>query len=222
MNTDDHRETLVRRLLASSAALFLVACAGNASAQVAGQLGNAVPLAVNQHVFGGFLAVAQHQAEGLGQLRMSFYPGLDFGFQGGLHRYDGGGASRTAVELGGDLRTSVARSNAGSPFDVSLGGAIQLSSADHRNVLGIGPTAAVSRTYTLDGGREWSPYFGAALLYSRTDAGGSNVTDMSLPLRAGVDFRPNADMRMVLELQLPVSDPGGAHPKIMLGANFPF
>lgn len=212
----------MRRLLASCAALLAIASARPAAAQVAGQFGPAVPLAVEQHVFGGYVALAQHQAQALGQLRMSFYPGVDFGFQGGLHRYDGSGASRTAVELGGDLRTQVARRAQGAPFDVSLGGAIQLSSADHRSVLGVGPTLAASRPYTLRGGAEFSPYAGIALLYSRTDAGGTNTTDLSLPLRMGFEYQPNAGVRLIAELQVPVSDPLGMHPKIVLGANFPF
>ncbi len=212
----------MRRLLASCAALLAVACPLPASAQVAGQFGPAVPLAVNQHVLGGYVALAHHQAAALGQLRLSFYPGVDFGFQGALHRYDGDGASRTAVELGADARTLVARRAAGAPFDVSLGGAIQLSSADHRSVLGLGPTLAASRPYTLNGGAELSPYAGLALLFARTDTDGANTTDLSCPLRAGLEYQPNAGVRLIAELQLPFSDPLGVHPKIVLGANFPF
>ena len=212
----------MRRLLATCAALLAVACARPASAQVAGQFGPAVPLAVNQHVMGGYVALAQHQAEALAQLRLSFYPGMDFGFQGGLHRYDTGNASRTAVELGGDVRTAVARRASGAPFDITLGGAIQISSADHRGVLDVGPTLAASRAYVLHGGTQLSPYAGLALLYTRTDQDGANATDLTLPLRGGVEYQPNADMRLVLEFQVPLSDPQGTHPKVVLGANFPF
>jgi hypothetical protein len=214
----------VKPLLATCAALIALACARPAPAQVAGQLEGAVPIAVEAHVFGGYVALAQHQAALLCQLRLSFYPGVDFGFQGGIHRYDGdaGGASRTAVELGGDVRTLVVRRGATAPFDISLGGAIQLSSADHRNVLGVGPTLAAGRSYTFTGGSQLSPYFGFALLYSRSDAGGTNTTDLSLPLRAGLEYQPNSNVRLVSELQLPLSDPQGAHPKLLLGANFPF
>jgi hypothetical protein len=212
----------VRRILASCAALFAVACARPAAAQVAGQFGSAVPLAVNQHVFGGYAAFARHRAEALGQLRMSFYPGVDFGFQGGLDSDNSNGSSRTAVELGGDVRARVASRAAGAPFDISLGGALQLSSADHRNLLGVGPTLAASRSYTLNGGAELSPYAGLVLLYSRTDAGGTNTTDLSCPLRAGLEYQPNAGFRLITELQLPLSDPQGAHPRIVLGAGFPF
>lgn len=214
----------MKRLLASCAALVAIACARPAPAQVAGQLEGAVPIAVDAHVFGGYVALAQHQAALLCQLRLSFYPGVDFGFQGALHRYDadGGGASRTAVELGGDVRTLVVRRGASAPFDISLGGAIQLSSADHRNVLGVGPTLAAGRSYTFTGGSQLSPYFGFALLYTRSDAGGVNATDLSLPLRFGLEYQPSAIFRLVSEVQLPLSDPQGVHPKVLLGANFPF
>jgi hypothetical protein len=212
----------VRRLLASCAALLVVACARPAPAQVAGQFGPAVPLAVNQHAFGVYAALAQHQAEALGQMRLSFYPGVDFGFQGGLRRFDTDGPSRTAVELGGDLRTQVARRAGGAFADVALGGAIQLSSADHRNALSLGPTLAASRSYTLNGGATLSPYAGLALLFTRTDRDGDNTTDLSCPLRGGLEYQPNAGLRLVAELQLPLSDPQGSHPKFVLGANFPF
>jgi len=213
----------VKLLLASCAALIAVACARPARAQVAGQLGGAVPIAVNGHVFGGYVALAKHQALALCQLRLSFYPGVDFGFQGGLHRYDGdGGASSTAVELGGDVRTLVARRSASAPLDVSLGGAIQLGNSDHRSVLAVGPTIAIGRSYTYTGGSELSPYFGAAVLYARSDVNAVSSTDLSFPLRTGLEYRPNADVRLVVELQVPFSDPQGTHPKLLLGANFPF
>ncbi len=212
----------MRLALASCAALIAFACAPPAFAQVAGQLERAVPIAVNEHVMGAYVALAQHQAAALCQLRLSFYPGIDFGFQGGLHRVDTGGASRTAVELGGDVRTQVVHRGASAPLDVTLGGALQLSSADHRSSLAVGPTLAAGRSYPLSGGAQLSPYFGFALLYTRSDAGGANVTDLSLPLRAGLEYQPNGNVRLVLELQVPVSDPVGTHPKAVLGANFPF
>jgi hypothetical protein len=189
---------------------------------VAGQFGPAVPLAVDQHSFGVYALLAQHQAEALGQMRMSFYPGVDFGFQGGLRRFDTDGPSRTAVELGGDLRTLIARRAGGAAADISVGGAIQLSSADHRSALSVGPTIAASRSYTLNGGSTLSPYAGFALLFTRTDSDGNNTTDLSCPLRGGLEYQPNAGLRLVTELQLPLSDPQGTHPKIVLGANFPF
>jgi hypothetical protein len=38
----------------------------------------------------------------------------------------------------------------------------------------------------------------------------------------GLEYQPNADIRLVAELHVPLSDPQGTHPKIVLGANFPF
>jgi hypothetical protein len=214
--------TLVKRHFVSYAALIAVACACPASAQVAGQLGRAVPIAVDSRVFGGYVGLAKHQAMALGQLRLSFYPGVDFGFQGGFHRYDGDGASRTAVELGADLRTLVVRRGASAPLDVALGGAVQLSNSDSRSVLSVAPTFAAGRSYELSSGAVLSPYFGFALMYARSEVGGNDTTDLSLPLRMGLEYQPRADFRLVLELQEPFSDPQGTHPKLVLGANFPF
>lgn len=212
----------MRRLLASCAALWLALAARPAGAQVAGQFGGAAPIAVDTRVFGGYLGVAQHQFEGLAQLRLSFYPGVDFGFQGGVHHYGESGVSRNAIEIGGDVRTIVTRQGPSTPCDVSLGGAIEVSSADHYNLLSVGPTVAASRRYAPHVGSEFVPYAGAALLYSRTDVGIANSTDVSLPLRFGLEYGPNPSVRTVLELQLPLSDNQGSHPKLIFGANFPF
>ena len=212
----------MRLLLASCATLLLAACARPAAAQVAGQFGGATPIAVDSHVFGGYVGLAQHQYQVQTQLRLSFYPGIDFGFQGGMHHFAETGSERNAIELGGDVRTLVARRGKSSLFDVSLGGAIAVSSADHYNVLSVGPTMGLSRTIKLSAGAEFVPYGGAALFYSRSDIGSENTTDISLPLRFGMEYRPNAGVRTELEFQVPLSDATGTHPKIMLGANFPF
>jgi len=212
----------VKRLIAPCAALLLLACPHPAAAQVFGQFTGAVPVGVNNRLFGGYALFARHESEGLAQLRLSFYPGLDFGFHGGLTHVTVSGHSRTAVDLGGDLKSQLARRSETFPVDLALGGAIGVSSAEDFNLMSVGPVVVASRTLALQGGAELTPYGGAALLFSRLDDTGNSTTGVSLPLRCGLEYRPSADVRLVLELQLPLSDPVHRDPKLVLGANFPF
>ncbi len=211
----------MKRLLAPIAALLLAA-ACPAHAQVFGQLGGADVVPVDQRLFGLYAGFTSHQSEALTQLRLSFYPGVDFGFQGGLSRLDAGGHNRTTVHVGGDLKAMVARASATFPVDLALGAALGISSADQLNVLAVGPLAVASITRTLRGGAELVPYGGAVLLYTRSDINAITTTDSSLQLRLGLDVRPNAAFRALVEVQEPLSDPVDRHPKLVLGANFPF
>lgn len=206
-------------LLACAATLF---AAGAASAQVPGQLGGAVPLGVNEHTGGVYAAMGSGQSSLYGMLRMSFYPAVDFGFFGGLRRIDHGESGRTAVEMGADLRGAIVRRGDTSPVDVSLGGVLGVSSADHFTLMSIGPSGVVSRTRALENNASITPYAGAALLYTRSTIGDQNSTDLSMPLRFGAEYRPNLDIHLVAEFQLALSDPTTKSGKLVLGASFPF
>ena len=70
-------------------ALCAAACFGAASpasAQVFGTFASADILPINAHQVGFYLQASDRTLSGLAQLRLSMYPGLDFGFQGGLAR----------------------------------------------------------------------------------------------------------------------------------------
>jgi hypothetical protein len=216
------REMPVKRLHVFVAALLFAALAPPAVAQVFGQFGGAEPVAVDHRLFGAYAGFSTNQSDFLGQLRLSFYPGVDFGFQGGLARLSAAGHSRTTILLGGDLKAQVASRSATFPVDLALGGTLGLSSADQFSQLAIGPIAIASITHELSSNAALIPYGGAALLFTRNDIGTENSTDVSLQLRFGLEARPNPDFRIVLELQAPMSDPVDKHPKMVLGANFPF
>ena len=205
-----------------AAVAVALAVALPAHAQVFGQFGNAVPLAVDHRLFGASIATSSNQLELLGQLRLSFYPGVDFGFQGGFDRVDAGGSSVTAVQLGGDLKTTVARANASFPLDIALGGAIGVRSADGFNQLAVGPEALCSRTYTLRGGHDLTPYGGFVMLFTRDDSGGHSETDFSLPVRLGAEYSPSPDFRVFTEIRLSGGSAFDDSFKLALGANFPF
>lgn len=196
--------------------------AGAAHAQVFGQYGGAPPLGVNARLFGAYASFTESESELLTQLRLSFYPNVDFGFQGGLSRVSVENRSRTSVKIGGDFKALVARSGEAFPADLSLGAAIGISSAEDFTVLGVGPSLVFSRTYG-SGGATLTPYLGAMLLFTRADIdAASNDTDVSLPLRFGAEYAPNPDVRLLLELQVSVSDQVSDDLKLALGANFPF
>ena len=83
------------------AGMLLPATAG---AQAFGQFTAAQTLPVNGHLAGGYIQSSSSQLGVLGQLRLSFYPGVDFGFQGGFSRHDYAGGDRTTLSLGTDLK----------------------------------------------------------------------------------------------------------------------
>ena len=55
-----------------------------AAADLFGQMGEARPLPVDGRLASAFLQFDKSSVSLLGQLRLSFYPNIDFGFQGGL------------------------------------------------------------------------------------------------------------------------------------------
>lgn len=211
-----------------SAFLFVVlAAAGTlaaagADAQVFGQYTAATPLGMNTRLFGAYASFTKSESELLAQLRLSFYPNVDFGFQGGLSRVSVMNRSRTSVKVGGDFKGLVVRRGAGAPFDLSLGGALGVSSAEDFNLLSVGPQVVLSRTFGSSGRANVTPYAGALLLFTRSDLDNANDTDVSVPLRFGADYAPNQDLRLVVELGIAVSDRINDDLKLTVGANFPF
>lgn len=205
-------------LVALAAGMLL---ANGAGAQVFGQYAGAQPLGVNARLFGAYGSFTKSESELLAQLRLSFYPNVDFGFQGGLSRVSVQDRSRTAVKIGGDFKALVTKRGAAAPIDLSLGAAIGISSAEDFTLLSVGPSVVLSRTFG-SGGASVTPYAGALLLFTRSDLDNANDTDVSLPMRFGAEYAPNADLRLVLELQVAASDQVNDDLKLTLGANFPF
>lgn len=209
----------MKRIIVPFAALAL-SVASPALAQVHGTLSEARVVPVNGRLGGGYLQFDAHSASLMGQLRLSFYPNLDFGFLGGLSRIDVNNNTRTSVRLGGDFRGQIMTQGEAFPVNVSLGAGLGLESADNFTTLSVGPQVAVSRT--LDYSNRLIGYAGASLLLSRVDVGNGNDTDTSFPLRFGLEFHPNPDIRLLGELQLAVSDQYRDDVAFTLGALFPF
>ena len=206
------------------AALVLTAAlvtAPPARAQVFGQYNGATMVPVNGQLFGGYVNASGHVIGGLVQLRLSFYPNLDFGFQGGLSRLDPGGplASRTTLRVGGDARWHI---SGAAPTDLAVGANLGVETADNLKVLSLGPSVVASRTLGGSAGRGVVPYAGLAFLFSSHDAFGVQDSDVSLPLRLGVEARLSPDLRLVAELQLFIADRYNDDVGFSAGVNLPF
>lgn len=210
---------MVKRL-----ALVLLFAAGAAfappaGAQVYGQYTSAEIVPVNSHMFGGYVHASNDFLGLLAQLRLSFYPNVDFGFQGGLTRISLVGGDVTSLRVGGDLKAQVAHSSAG---DIAIGGALGIETGDHLHVLTVGPTVVASRTFGTASGAGITPYGGLGMLFSNVEIGDRQFTDFSLPFRAGAEFRLAPEVRLCAELQLRVSDEVNDDFGFVTGVNLPF
>lgn len=199
---------------------LLAAASAPAHAQVHGAFTEARVVPVNSRLGAAYLQFDKSSASLMGQLRLSFYPNIDFGFSGGLSRINTNNNSRTSVRLGGDFRGQVAAQGANFPVNVSLGGALGVETADDFTILSVGPLVQVSRT--LDAAERWVGYGGGTLLLSRYDDGQDRHTDTSFPVRGGIEFRPNPDMRVLGEVQVALSDEVRDDFAFTLGVLFPF
>ena len=207
-----------------AAAMLAVAlfAAAPASAQVFGQLTSAEILRLNGHEAGFYLHAGDNALGGLAQLRMSLYPGIDFGFQGGLERVSWQGSDRTTLRLGGDLRTAIAHSGEGFPVDIAAGGALGVETSDNYHVLTLMPSGVVSRSYRVGQNGSISPYLGLGISFANVDAGTTRQTFLSVPLRLGANFHVMPGMSLSAEAQLPLGDGFNDSFGVMTGVNLPF
>jgi hypothetical protein len=207
-------------VLTSLLAIALLAPA--AQSQSFGQYGGAEPLPVNGRVFGVYLNASDNVVGILSQLRLSFYPGIDFGFQGGLARTDFGSSNKTTLRLGGDLKGLVSRAGEQGPLDVSVGGHLGVDIGDKYNVLRLGPTVFVSRTFVTEQGTGIVPYGSIGLTFARVSVGDTDETDFSFPIRFGAELRAMPEFRFLAELQVNAGDQTSDDVALVAGVNLPF
>ena len=190
-----------------------------AQAQVWGQYTSAEVVPVNGHLFGGYVDASQNVLGLLAQLRLSFYPNVDFGFQGGLERVSRAGSDVTSLRIGGDLKALVVHDARG---DLSVGGALGVETGDHLHVLSVAPTVVVSRTFGPASGAGVTPYAGMGFRFSNVELGDRQFTDFSVPFRLGAEFRLAPEVRLCAELQLRASDQVNDDFGFVTGVNLPF
>lgn len=215
----------MKSILAAMLTIAALVPAGPAIAQAFGQYTGAVVVPPNGHVFGAYLNISENVVGGLAQLRLSFYPNLDFGFHGGLSRLDPGGsvATRTTLRVGGDLRWQLTGLSPTFPADLALGASLAVETADRFKVVTLGPSVVASRTLGgTDGAGGFVPYGGLALLFGSRDAFGIEDSDISLPLRLGLEARLAPEFRLIAELQLFIADRYNDDVGFVTGVNLPF
>ena len=195
-----------RCIVIAAAVLALAGWSRPAAAQVFGQLAAAPPLPMNGHEFGGYVEFSENLLGFLGQLRLSFHPGVDFGVQGGLGRYDTGSSDVTTARLGVDFKCLAASIEQGSPVDVSVGGAIGLETGDELSLLSLGPAVVASRPVSVAGEPRFVPYAGLSLLFWRADVGDADSNDFTAPLRVGTEIDMGPGLRASAELKLMLGD----------------
>ena len=197
-----------------------VAC--TAHAQSLGQFGGAGTLPLMGHAFGTYVDVGSHVVGFVSTLRLCFYPGVDFGFQGGLKRLDHLGSDRTAVRLGTDFKVEAVRASAAVPVDVAFGGGLGVETGDDLSVLTLGPTVVASRAFPAGVTGAIEPYAALGVSYASIDAPGKDDTGLQLPIRLGVELRLAPDLRFVLELQQKLGSFYGDRGTFAVGTTFPF
>lgn len=206
---------------AALAAAVLLGATPAANAQVWGQYSGAETVPMNGHMFGAYLNSSENVVGLSAQLRLSFYPGVDFGFQGGLTRVDVGDGDRTTLRLGTDLKVGVAHVSETLPVDIAAGGALGVESGDDWQVLTVGPQLVASR---LLGGadRGATVFAGVGFMFSNLDVGDESSTDFSVPVRTGAEWRVAPDVRLTGELQLRLGDDFNDDLGFSVGVNLPF
>src|SRR5262245_31308730 len=188
-------------------------------AQVFGQFTGAATTPVNGHLFGGYLHASEDLFGLVAQLRLSFYPNVDFGFQGGINRIQVGSGDRTTARLGSDVKFVVVK---GGVVDISAGGALGLETGDNLSIFSIGPTAVASKSFQMGRGGAVIHYGGVALLFSNLDVNQNQDTDFSIPFRLGSEFQLSPEIKLIAEFQLRASDDINDDFSFVTGVNLPF
>jgi hypothetical protein len=216
------KEDVLRNVFVAALVATGLAWNAPARAQAFGQYTGAEPLAVNGRLFGGYLHSSENAFGLIGQLRLSFYPDVDFGFQGGLTRQDLVRNKATTLRLGGDIKVGISKPTEQLPMAIALGGNFGVETGDEFNVLTVGANAVGSRTFPVGENSSVTPYGRIGFALSRFDVAGVDETDFSVPIRVGGDFRLSSALGLMLELQLQVADSFNDNVGIAAGVNLPF
>ena len=211
----------MRKTLLAAAAALIAAC-GVARAQSPGPYTTAQILPVNAHFAGAYLQTSDSEIGLLSQLRLSFYPGVDFGFQGGFSRLDAGNSNTGLLRVGADVRYGIARTSQSAPFDFSLGGGFGVDVGDDFTLLSLGPTAYGSVPFQVGSGSTLSPYASAGLSFNHGSSGAVSHNQVTVPINVGMEFRPSTALALALELQLRPGDLYRDDVGLGFGLNLPF
>lgn len=200
----------------------LLLAAGAAEAQMPSPYTGAAILPVDSHVFGAYVPITSNSVGAIAQLRLSFLPGVDFGFQGGITRLDRSAGEKTLIRVGGDVKFLVAQPTTERPIALALGAGLGIFAGDDYNALSVGPSFTVSRSWRPGEAGEFSPYAGIGLSITTINAGPFDDNDLSLPLRFGAELGITPAAKLVAELSTRLGSDFGDATEFTLGANLPF
>ncbi len=209
----------IHRCLGLAALLLLPAAA---HAQTFGQYTGATTLEVNHRLFGAYVQSSSNALGVLGQLRMSFYPDVDFGFQGGFVRHDFGTGHRTALEIGGDLKYLVLKEGGAQPYSLAVDGALGVETGDHLSVLTLGPNVVASKSLAGNTSVALTPFASIGLAFQNINLNSDNSTNVAVPVRLGSELRFGSQLSLTAELQLRIADDFNDHVGFDIGVNSPF
>ena len=211
-----------RNTLSACVAGALLICACPAHSQSLGQFTGAAPLPLNGHSFGTYVDASSHEVGFVTQLRLSLYPDVDFGFQGGLKRLDYFDADGTALLLGTDFKVAALRMRSGFPLDVSFGAGLGVDTGDNLSILTMGPMVIASRGYAAGTTGTIEPYASLGMAYASINTTGQDDTGIQFPLRLGLEYRFAPDLRFAMELQQYYGTHYGDRGSFSLGTTFRF
>ena len=211
-----------RNTFAAWVASALLICACPAQSQSLGQFGGATPLPMNGHALGTFVDASGHEVGFITQLRLSFYPDVDFGFQGGLKRLDYADADGNALRLGTDFKVAAARVRSGFPVDLSFGAGLGVDTGDNLSVLTMGPDVIASRGYAAGKTGTIEPYASLGLAYASINTTAQDDTGIQFPFRLGAEYRFTPDLRFVMELKQAFGTHYGDRNAFSIGTTFAF
>jgi hypothetical protein len=194
-----------------------------AHSQVVGQFTGAETLEAGARLFGGYAYSSENVLGLLGQLRLSFYPGVDFGFSGGFSRVDVPGSSdRTTLNLGTGIKVKIAEASDQMPVALAIAGNLGIETGDNYHILTLSPALVASRNLAMGSNAAFTPYGRIGLAIVRADLLDDSDSDVSVPIRLGADFQLAPQLRLVGELHLNVSDAFNDNVGFGLGVNLPF
>ena len=210
-----------RLRLAALAAIGVVlpACA---QAQSLGPYTSAEILPVDARSAGLYVSASESVTGLTTQLRMSFYPGIDFGFQGGFSRLEFVDGDKTLLQVGADVRFGTMKAAQGAPVDFSIGGGFGIDVGDDYNLLSVGPMAFLSRSFPAGAGGSSVPYAVAGVSFATASAGPENRTNVHVPINLGAEYRPNPVFSVAAEMQLRFANRFRDDIGFGVGVNFPF
>lgn len=191
-----------------------------AQAQVFGQWTSARTLDVSAHSFGAQLELSRHVVGLLADLRLSLYPDVDFGFQGGFSRVQIEGSNIATARMGADFRFRAMRASETVPLDMAVGAFIGLESGDRLSRLVVGPSVVASRGITIRGKERMIPYLGLQARYTQFEYHDVQRDDFSLPIRIGSQFPIVQGFRASGEVQLRLGDDVDDHTAYGVGVEF--